>query len=229
MCKRVYLHRWLLSAQPGQLGDHINGDKLDNRRIRAAMKSQGERVVDKATGEIISRTFRLTTRKNKVSGSPREAEVKVYLDTGRVDVFEELAVIGKSLGLFTRENGSPLSGSSAWWFDSSEGFIKLGVGPKQVADTLDQHRALALEVEAGVRARIARLNEVRPPVHESYDEADDSEFDTGAEALDDEAAGDRSEDEVSPGRASAILDWLKKTSPSTPPPKPSSSLWTKQP
>src|SRR3972149_3235278 len=26
-----------------------------------------------------------------------------------------------------------------------------------------------------------------------------------------------------------ILDWLKKTSPSTPPPKPSSSLWTKQP
>jgi len=27
----------------------------------------------------------------------------------------------------------------------------------------------------------------------------------------------------------AILDWLKKTSPSTPPPKPSSSLWTKQP
>ncbi|MEL7672734.1 MAG: hypothetical protein AAGU78_03245 [Chloroflexota bacterium] len=33
--------------------------------------------------------------------------------------------------------------------------VKLGVGPKQVADTLDQHRALALEVEAGVRARIA--------------------------------------------------------------------------
>jgi len=27
----------------------------------------------------------------------------------------------------------------------------------------------------------------------------------------------------------AILDWLKKTSPSTPLPKPSSSLWTKQP
>ena len=57
--------------------------------------------------------------------------------------------------LFTRENGSPLSGVSAWWFDSSEGMVKLGVGPKQVADTLDQRRALAFEVEAGVRARIA--------------------------------------------------------------------------
>jgi len=42
--KRVYLHRWLLDAQPGQLVDHIDGNPLNNRRsnLRLATRSQNQ-------------------------------------------------------------------------------------------------------------------------------------------------------------------------------------------
>jgi len=42
--KRVYLHRWLLDAQPGQLVDHLDGNPLNNRRanLRLATRSQNQ-------------------------------------------------------------------------------------------------------------------------------------------------------------------------------------------
>ena len=42
--RRVYLHRWLLDAQPGQLVDHIDGNKLNNRRsnLRLVTRSQNQ-------------------------------------------------------------------------------------------------------------------------------------------------------------------------------------------
>jgi hypothetical protein len=42
--KRVYLHRWLLEAQPGQIVDHIDGNKLNNRRsnLRLVTRSQNQ-------------------------------------------------------------------------------------------------------------------------------------------------------------------------------------------
>ena len=42
--RRVYLHRWLLDAQPGQLVDHLDGNPLNNRRtnLRLATRSQNQ-------------------------------------------------------------------------------------------------------------------------------------------------------------------------------------------
>lgn len=147
--------------------------------IRAAMKSQGEVYTNK-DGEVIARTFRLSTKKNKVSQPYRDAEVKVYINQGVPDYFEEMATVGKELGVFTRENGSPIKGSAAWYFNRDQGMYKVGVGVKQVAAALDQDRELAAEVEAAIRYAIARMNEIKdePTVMLEPDE-EDVEWDDG--------------------------------------------------
>lgn len=40
----VALHRWLLGAGAGQVGDHINGDTLDNRRSNLRICTNAENI-----------------------------------------------------------------------------------------------------------------------------------------------------------------------------------------
>ena len=151
--------------------------------IRAAMRSQGKTYTNNE-GEVIARTFRLSTKKNKVSEPNRDAEVKVYLDTGVPDYFEEMATVGRELGVFTRENGSRIKGSAAWYFNRDEGMVKVGVGAKQVANALDEDRALAAEVEAAIRYAISQMNEIKvDPITllESDDEDDEAAEEAWAE------------------------------------------------
>jgi recombination protein RecA len=163
--------------------------------IRAAMRSQGEVFTNK-DGEIIARTFRLSTKKNKVSEPNRDAEVKVYLDTGVPDYFEEMATVGKELGVFTRENGSRIKGSAAWYFNRDEGMVKVGVGAKQVANALDEDRELAAEVEAAIRHAISQMNEIKvDPI--TLLESDDEDDEADNAIAWDEVSGDAGHFELS--------------------------------
>jgi hypothetical protein len=42
--RHIFMHRQIMAAQPGQLVDHINGDRLDNRRenLRFVTRSQNQ-------------------------------------------------------------------------------------------------------------------------------------------------------------------------------------------
>ena len=42
----VRLHRWILDAQPGQTADHINGDRLDNRRANLRVVSHSLNILN---------------------------------------------------------------------------------------------------------------------------------------------------------------------------------------
>jgi len=115
-------------------------------------------LVDKESGVIYGLEFRAKVTKNKVGRNGREATVTVFLDTGTADIIAELAMLGKELGVFSREDGSPIKGACSWYFQRDHGREKIGVGEKQVALALEEDRELAAEVEAAVRYRIANLN-----------------------------------------------------------------------
>lgn len=122
--------------------------------IIAKMKGSPERIVE--GGKPVGNIFRLKTTKNKVAPPMREAAIRVYFDTGTVDVFSELAAVGHELGVFCKADGTPMDNKKgAWHFLRDDGPQKLGVGETNVADFLDANREIAAEVEAAVRAAIA--------------------------------------------------------------------------
>jgi len=93
------------------------------------------------------------TTKNKTAPARLEAEVTLNTQHGYfgVSLEPELAAVGRMLGVFVREDGSPISGSCSWFFDGA----KLATGEKAVTAELMTNSALCGEVEARVREAIA--------------------------------------------------------------------------
>jgi recombination protein RecA len=132
--------------------------------IIGQMKSQGDTTIDRSTGEIVARTFRFKVKKNQVSSPGRDAEVKVYLDgdTAYCDVFKDLAAIGRQLGVFTKEDGSPIKGACNWFIRKDSTMYKVGKGEAEVVSMLNEDRQLAKEVEGMVRVLVSSMNKAAP-------------------------------------------------------------------
>jgi recombination protein RecA len=132
--------------------------------IMCQMKSQDAPSVDKATGQIVGRTFRFSVKKNQVSSPGRTADVKIYLDqtVAYADIFRELASLGKQLGVFTRQDGSAIKGGGYWYFRKDETMVKVGNGEAEVVSQLNIDRELAKDVEGVVRTLIASMNKAGP-------------------------------------------------------------------
>jgi len=111
-------------------------------------------IIHKVTGEVLGLEFRVKVTKNKVGRNGREAVITVFLDTGMADITAELAALGRELGVFTKEDGSPIKGACLWYFRGE----KIAVGEAAVTRALDEDRELADQVEAAVRYGIAHLN-----------------------------------------------------------------------
>jgi hypothetical protein len=123
--------------------------------IIARTKSQLPPLINKETGEIIARTFRLRTTKNKVSQPERQAEVRVFVSgASGADVNLELAQVGKDLGVFTDAGGARISGNKKWYWQGAP----IAVGEAAVVQALDDNPEMATLIEQDVRAAIAQAN-----------------------------------------------------------------------
>ncbi len=131
--------------------------------IIAKMKSQGDPLIDKRTGEVVVRTFKLGTTKNKVSAPYREAAVPVIMQQGLADIFADLAALGKAFDLFTDAEGHTLRGKKGApnWFYQGQ---KLGQGENATIQALQDDRELAVQVDLEIRAEIAQMNKGDLPV-----------------------------------------------------------------
>lgn len=70
--KKIYLHRFLLNAEKGQLVDHINGNKLDNRRTNlrfclAKENTKNRKMSRRNTTGIKGVSFNKNLKKYEVS------------------------------------------------------------------------------------------------------------------------------------------------------------------
>jgi len=116
--------------------------------IIAKMRAQGDTLKDAGTGEIVARTLRLETKKNKVAPPFRSADVKVFIDdSAGADPWSEMAAVGRELGVFTKEDGSPIKGSCSWFLFGE----RVGVGEAQVTNALKTNKDMAAQVYAAIQ------------------------------------------------------------------------------
>ncbi len=106
--------------------------------------------------------FRPKTVKNKTAPNGREAEVALLTKAAKpfVDIVPELTGVGKDLSVFTKEDGSPISGNCGWFFSGE----KVGNGETGAKTMLYTNRELRVAVEQKVREAIANLN--RAPIEQ---------------------------------------------------------------
>jgi len=136
--------------------------------------------------------FRPHTMKNKTA-TKHDAEIRVVFIKGvpYVDTSLEAAELGNDLGVFVKEDGSPISGSCYWFFNGR----KIAQGKQSVANALRQDDDLLDEVIVAIRAAMLLLNKKAPTVDPALD-LEDGVIDADLEEVTDEELYDAYEDDA---------------------------------
>lgn len=90
----IYLHRFILEAQPGQVIDHINRDKLDNRRSNLRFCTTSQNLANRRAPKTASgyRGVRQENRRGKLQFHARvERGGRVYYGPRRSSAVEAAA------------------------------------------------------------------------------------------------------------------------------------------
>lgn len=98
--KKVLLHRWLLKAEAGQAIDHINGNKLDNRKENLRFCTQAQNCANRR-----KRTDKVTSSKYK--------GVSYCKQTKRWKATVRQTGISQTLGRFSTEEAAALAYNKA--------------------------------------------------------------------------------------------------------------------
>lgn len=127
----------------------------------------------KEGGKIVAKNFKITVRKNKLAQAGRKAAFMVWLDgQNQPSPWDELAEVGKELGVFTKEDGITPASQGYWWFQGE----KLGVGVGQTTDMLKADEDLARRVHAAIRVALDVANDTLQPADADAEDEIDFEF-----------------------------------------------------
>ena len=134
-------------------------------RVRMdAPRTETQDFLDPATGVKVKADFlilRPRATKNKTGKSKRSMEIYFRTDTPMpyVDIATELTGIGKTLGIFTDENGNAPSGNVGWYFNGE----KIGgSGEPPVVRKLREDEDFLFAVQDAVEAAITNNTNLPP-------------------------------------------------------------------
>lgn len=122
-------------TEPG--GKALQSGYITKIKTVGAAKREGDHL-------IIS----ISAGKHKFSSKEEDVKVKLLVRDERMQVAlgEDLALVGKELGIFTDKSGKPIAGASTWHFNGQP----LAAGLANVAQMLEESPELLQEVEAAV-------------------------------------------------------------------------------
>lgn len=86
---KIFMHKVLLNAAPGQLVDHKDGDKLNNRRSNLRLADRAGNSMNRRRGRDNTTGLKGIVRRSRVGGTRWEASIRVNYKLVYLGMFED--------------------------------------------------------------------------------------------------------------------------------------------